>query len=310
METYFDALQKLTLLAIPILVLLTGALPISTLTWPFWLRFTPYMILTFSALWLLGRGIYNIWDVLRYDTIKMFTFAAALQTLVTGRARPFQVTSKVAGDDNRSPFQRLVTPHWVIMGLSFVAIVVGIVHLIHPIWYQPELLPTLVAIGWASFNLALVTSGVLLLRKVSRRATYRFPTSTDSYWQVLGDNAWYPSRSVDFSATGIGLENTGPSLRLGDQVKLIIANKIDVGEMPNAKRQGLIPFSKQAIVLTAVVTSEYNGKHNGKQRIGLLIQKFASYSDMANYFGIVYSPSRLLNGDKSKYQQLVPANNK
>ena len=310
METYFDALQKLTLLAIPILVLLTGALPISTLTWPFWLRFTPYMILTFSALWLLGRGIYNIWDVLRYDTIKMFTFAAALQTLVTGRARPFQVTSKVAGDGNRSPFQRLVTPHWVIMGLSFVAIVVGIVHLIHPIWYQPELLPTLVAIGWASFNLALVTSGVLLLRKVSRRATYRFPTSTDSYWQVLGDNAWYPSRSVDFSATGIGLENTGPSLRLGDQVKLIIANKIDVGEMPNAKRQGLIPFSKQAIVLTAVVTSEYNGKHNGKQRIGLLIQKFASYSDMANYFGIVYSPSRLLNGDKSKYEQLVPANNK
>jgi hypothetical protein len=191
-----------------------------------------------------------------------------------------------------------------------VAIVVGVVHLIHPIWYQPELFPTLVAIGWASFNLALVTSGVLLLRKVSRRATYRFPTSTDSYWQVWGDNAWHPSRSVDFSATGIGLENTGPSLRLGDQVKLIIPNKPDVGEMPNAKKQGLIPFSKQAIVLNAIVTSEYNGKHNGKQRIGLLIQKFASYSDMANYFGIVYSPSRLLNGDKAKYQQLVPANNK
>jgi cellulose synthase (UDP-forming) len=304
METYFDALQKLVLLAIPVLVLLTGALPISTLAWPFWLRFTPYMMLTFSALWLLGRGIYNIWDILRYDTIKMFTFMAAMPTLITGRARPFQVTSKVAGDDNRSPFQRLVMPHWIVIGLSFAAIVVGIVHLIHPVWYQPELFPSLVAIGWASFNLALVTSGVLLLRKVSRRATYRVPTSNDSYWQVTGDNSWYPARSIDFSTTGIGLENTSPHLHPGDQVKLIIANKPDAGEVFNGKSQGLTPFNKEAIVLTAQVVSESNGKCNGKQRVGLMIQKFASYSDMASYFGIVYSPSRLLNGDKSKYQHL------
>jgi len=305
METYFDVLQKLTLLLMPIVVLFTGALPISTLAWPFWLRFTPYMILTFSALWLLGRGIYNIWDVLRYDTIKMFTFMSALPTLVTGRARPFQVTSKVAGDNNRSPFQRLVTPHWVVMGLSFAAIIVGVVNLIHPVWYHPELFPTLVALGWASFNLALVTSGVMLLRKVSRRATYRFTTSNDSYWQVVGDDSWYPACSVDFSATGIGLENTGPHLRVGDQVKLIIPNKLDEVVIP--KGQGLKPNIKPAIVLNAQVVSESNGKYGEKQRVGLLIQKFASYSDMASYFGIVYSPTRLLNGDKCKYEQMVPA---
>jgi cellulose synthase (UDP-forming) len=327
MGTYFDSMQKLVLLAIPIIVLFTGALPINTLTWPFWLRFTPYMILTFSALWLLGRGIYNIWDVLRYDTVKMFTFITALPTLITGRARPFQVTSKVAGDNNRSPFQRLVTPHWIVIGLSFAAIVVGIVNLIHPIWYQPALLPTLFAIGWASFDLALVTSGVMLLRKVSRRVTYRFPTSNDSYWQLAGDSSWYPARSVDFSATGIGLENTGPHLQIGDQVKLIIANKTEE-DMP--KKDGLAEFGKPAIVLTALVASEYNGKHNGngngngnhngngkqngngdgRQRIGLKIQQFASYSDMTSYFGIVYSPSRLLNGDKAKYEHLVEVDKK
>jgi cellulose synthase (UDP-forming) len=330
METYFDAIQKLVLLAIPIIVLFTGALPINTLAWPFWLRFTPYMILTFSALWLLGRGIYNIWDVLRYDTVKMFTFITALPTLITGRARPFQVTSKVAGNGNRSLFQRLVIPHWIVMGLSFAAIAVGVANLIHPIWYQPALFPTLMAIGWASFDLALVTSGVMLLRKVSRRATYRFPASTDSYWQVIGKKSWYPARSVDFSATGIGLENSGPHLRLGDRVKLIIANKLDTGEMSNRKGQGLIPFNKEAIVLTAQVASEYNGKYNGngkhngngngngkhdgngngKQRVGLKIQQFASYSDMATYFGIVYSPCRLLNGHHEEYKQLVPVGNK
>jgi cellulose synthase (UDP-forming) len=310
METYFDALQKITLIAIPIIVLLTGALPITTLTWPFWLRFAPYMILTFTALWLLGRGVYNIWDVLRYDTLKMFTFAAALPTLITGRARPFQVTPKVAGNNNRSPFQQLVIPHWIVMGLSFTAIVVGMVNLIHPVWYKPQLLPTLFALGWASFNLALLTSGVLLLRKVSRRTTYRFPTSNDSYWQVDGDYYWHPGRSVDFSSTGIGLENIGPHLQLGDQIKLIIANRQDAEGKTNGNGYGLAQFHKPTIVLTAQVVSEYNGKTNGKQRVGLLIQKFASYDDMASYFGIVYSPSRLLNGDKAKYLQPIPVKNK
>jgi len=308
METYFDALQKLVLLLIPIAVLLTGVLPINTLTWPFWLRFTPYMILSFAALWLLGRGVYNIWDVLRYDTIKMFTFITAMPTLITGRARPFQVTSKLAGGGNRSPFQRLVIPHWIAIGLSFAAIIVGTVHLFYPFWYRPEPLPTLIALGWASFNLAMVTSGVLLLRKVSRRATYRFPTDNDSYWQLTDGDSWYPARSVDFSAMGIGLENMGPHLHISDQVKLIIANKPDPGAAP--EKQPTAPFDKSAIVLTAKVVSEFNGKYNGKQRVGLLIQRFASYNDMASYFGIVYSPTRLLNGDKAKYEQLIPAKNK
>ena len=308
METYFDSIQKLTLLLIPIAVLMTGALPISTLTWPFWLRFTPYMILTFSALWLLGRGLYNIWDVLRYDSIKMFTFIAALPTLVTGRARPFQVTSKVAGDDNRSPFQKLVTPHWIVMGLSFAAIIVGAVNLVHPLWYQPALFPTLVAMGWASFNLAMLTSCVMLLRKVSRRANYRIPTSNESYWQITGDDCWYPARSIDLSSTGIGLENMGPHLNLGDEVKLIINNKTPLLDV--CTKEQLETMSKPAIILSAKVVSDYNGKNHTNQRISLLIQKFASYSDMASYYGIVYSPHRLLNGDKAKYPQLVPIENK
>jgi cellulose synthase (UDP-forming) len=296
METYFDALQKLTLLAIPILVLLTGALPISTLSWSFWVRFTPYMILTFSALWLLGRGIYNIWDILRYDAIKMFAFTSALRTLITGRTSRFRVTSKVAVDGNRSPFQPLFTPHWVMIGVSLVAIAVGIAHLIHPIWYQAKPFPMLVAIGWAAFNLMLLAASVFRMRSASRRTTYRFPVSADSYWQVIGDNAWYPARSVDFSATGIGLENTGPSLQLGDRVKLIISDGMHKSRKAAVKSQSALARGNHKIRLTAVVTSDNNGHNNGKQRVGLLIQDFASDHDTADYFESVYSPPNLLNG--------------
>jgi cellulose synthase (UDP-forming) len=305
METYFDALQKIALLAIPILVLLTGALPINTLSWSFWVRFTPYMILTFSALWLLGRGIYNIWDILRYDAIKMFTFTSALRTLITGRTRPFQVTSKVAGDGNRSLFQSLFTPHWIMMGLSFAAIVIGVVHLIHPIWYQPESFPMLIAISWASFNLILLAAGVFRMRSVSRRTWYRFPVETDSYWQAIGDHSWYPARSVDFSAKGIGLDNMGPRLRLGDRVKLIISNGIH-SKMPAMEIQDESTNGKHAIVLTATVTSEDNGHSNGKQRVGLAIHGFASDQDGASYFDSVYSPQNLLNGDASKLRPSLP----
>jgi cellulose synthase (UDP-forming) len=309
METYFDALQKLTLLAIPILVILTGVLPISTLSWSFWVRFVPYMILTFSALWLLGRGTYNIWDILRYDTIKMFTFASALQTLITGRARPFQVTSKVAGDGKRSPFQRLVTPHWVMIGLSCAAIVIGVVHLIHPIWYQQKPLTMLVAIGWASFNLALLIAGVLRMSRISRRAAYRFPVSSDSRWQFVGgDSAWYPARSVDFSATGIGLETTGPRLRFGDQLKLIVSNGIRLSEMPIMNNQGMLASGNHEIALTAIVASEGNGHNNGKQRVGLRIQEFASDHDVADYFESVYSPSNLLNAKMPELSSSVSEN--
>ena len=295
-ETYFDALQKLVLLVIPILVLLTGALPINTLSVSFWVRFTPYLILTFIALWLLGRGIYNIWDILRYDAIKMFAFISALQTLITGRTSRFRVTSKVAGDGNRSLFQPLFTPHWVMIGLSFAGIVIGTVHLIHPIWYQPKPFPMLVAIGWASFNLILLAAGIFRMRRVSRRTTYRFPVETDSYWQAIGDNAWYPARSVDFSATGIGLENMGPRLQLGDRIKLIISNGIHTNKMPTTGVQDASANGKHAVVLTATVTSDNNGHSNGKQRVGLSIQDFASTLDGNSYFDSVYSPPNLLNG--------------
>jgi hypothetical protein len=192
------------------------------------------------------------------------------------------------------------------MGVSLVAIAVGVAHLIHPIWYQPNPFPMLVAIGWASFNLILLAASVFRMRSVSRRTTYRFPVSTDSYWQATGDKAWYPACSVDLSATGIGLENTGPKLQLGDRVKLIISDGMHKSRRSAVKSQGALARGNHKIRLTAVVTSENNGHNNEKQRVGLLIKDFASKDDVARYFESVYSPSNLLNGKTSKLQPSLP----
>ncbi len=190
METYFDSVQKLILFAIPLVVLFTGLLPLNTFEGPFWIRFIPYIFLMFLANWLLGRSTYNIWDVLRYDTIKMFTFISALLVLVTGRARPFRVTNKEAGGKTRSPFQAIVTPHWLLIGLTLLGIVAGITHLVDPLWYTQKPIPLVIATAWGIFDLVLLGSVVWRLTGVSRRIRYRFPVQTGLRCQKDGEAGW------------------------------------------------------------------------------------------------------------------------
>lgn len=279
MQTYFDALQKLVLFLVPLIVLITGILPMNTFEWPFWIRFIPYIILMFLGNWLLGRGTYHIWGILHYDTVKMFTFISSLRTLLTGHARPFRVTSKVAGGKTRSLFQRIITPHWVFIALMVCGIAIGITHLIHPVWYEQKPIPLLIATVWGMFDLILLISVVWRLTGVSRRVRHRFPSQTSLLWQLISEAEWHQTRSVDLSATGLGFRNNGQKLHLGDRLKVII------------------PWSgKRDINLTSIVVGECSDDY-GNQRIGLLIQELASESDADRYSQIVYSPSGLLWGE-------------
>ena len=142
------------------------------------------------------------------------------------------------------------------------------------------------------------------MRGISRRTAYRFPVSADAYWQVTGDNAWHPARSMDLSATGIGLENTGPRLQVGDQIKLIVSGEANESGSTVVNSYSSSAGANHNIELAAVVTSEFNGHSNGKQRVGLLIQTFASKDDVRRYFESVYAPRNLLNGHEKSYKPL------
>jgi cellulose synthase (UDP-forming) len=84
--TYIDGLQLLILLAVLIVTLLTGLLPVNTFGWVFAAHLIPYLILIFLANSLLGRGTYNLWYIERYSLLRAFTFTSTLPTLLTGHA--------------------------------------------------------------------------------------------------------------------------------------------------------------------------------------------------------------------------------
>ncbi|MBM3154847.1 MAG: hypothetical protein FJ008_05865 [Chloroflexi bacterium] len=286
------------------IVLFTGALPICTLDWEFWVRFIPYFLVTFVAIWLLGRGFYNTWDIFRYDVIKTFTFISALRTIVTGRAKPFRVTSKVAGTGNRSAFQQPVWPHWIIIGLSLIAIVVGIVHIRSPLWYVQKPMVLVASIGWTLFNITLLISGVLRLRRASRRASYRFRIRIPLYWQLLGDNIWHQAQSIDLSGRGIAFIHSGPKLSINDRLRISIPTKNQSSTTTTPRNQDTREDSED-IKLTAHVVGEYTPQSRAEQRVGLLITDFATEADEVRYSKLVYSPRHLLSGELAKFRLSV-----
>jgi cellulose synthase (UDP-forming) len=279
METYFDAIQKLVLFLIPLIILFTGLLPINTYQIPFWTRFIPYIFLLFFANWLLGRGSYNIWDILRFDTTKMFTFISAIRTLVTGHTRPFRVTNKVAGSKTRSPFQQVVTPHWIFIGITVIGIAIGIANIITPFLYVQRPAPIIIAIAWGMFDLYLLISVIFKLSDVSLRQRYRFPARIGIKWKADNMTEWEKAQTLDLSAFGLSFQNYSQTLQLDDNIKVAI------------------PFAgMEETFFSSKVIREYSDEC-GNQRIGLAIRDFPSEEDADKYSKIVYSASGLLIGE-------------
>ncbi len=289
--TYFDGLQLLALLAIPVITLLFGILPVSTFGWGFVARLAPYLALTFLANTLLGRGTYNLWYIERYSLLRAFTFAATLPTLLTGRARPFRVTRK--GDDiNPAPPWRQVLPHLITIGLCFIAAVVGVLHIIHPFWYQPQPTVLAVVIGWTVLNAVLLSVGVDRLLSVSRRSRYRFPIITEISWHLSGEKDWRIGHSVNLSASGMSFEHSGPRLRMGDKLEVSIGFAVTgAGDTPPAE-------GESRILLTGRVVGTYQPRSGDAQRVGLTIISFDSSAGANNYSYLLHNPANLLRGEQ------------
>lgn len=286
---YFEGPQRLILFVIPVVVLLGGLLPIRAFGWEFAMRLIPYLILIFSANMLLGRDTYNIWHSERYSTLKAFGFTSAVATLFTGRARPFQVTAKDAGTTGAVPW-RQVLPHLVTIGLCLIAIAAGVAHLFHPFWYQLDAVTLGIAIGWALITLALLVAGVMQLRHVSRRARYRFPIRRSIRWRSSSDTVWHPGYSIDLSAAGIGLENRGPKPCAGDSIELLIST-IDYSDGPLTSGDWTSSAENDLdIRLAATVIGDYPYLSDGRQRVGLFIQGFASEADANLYAYFLHHP--------------------
>ncbi|MEN3343467.1 MAG: hypothetical protein V7635_43 [Arthrobacter sp.] len=158
MWTYLSGFAAVVYFAAPLVYLLLGILPVSSLSADFFIRFIPFMIVNQLLFAVAGRGI-PTWRGQQYSLalfpiwIKACTTAAS--NVWFGRPLGFAVTPK----DRQAggPSWSLIRPQFVVSVLLVIAAVVGIARLVTGL---AEPIGTLVNVVWVAFDL--VVMGVLI----------------------------------------------------------------------------------------------------------------------------------------------------
>ena len=177
--TYFDAYQKLVYLLTPVVLLLTGIMPLKLLGGlEFLWHWLPYFALTMLTNVAVGRGFFEYFSVEKYNTLKMITFIKASFSLIWSR-NIFRVTPKKAAATVKKKDRAELRVHFVILLSIIVAVVYAAVN---AIWQSAVIYPSaaamFVAVFWAVFNGVVI---VMALREVMKRMyarqDYRFVVS-------------------------------------------------------------------------------------------------------------------------------------
>ena len=165
---WFDAWRSLGYLIVPVVVLLTGAVPIQADPWLFTAAFGASFVLQRIAILLLSRGRAPQLLTSVFELVRMPANLRATLTLLRRRERAFQVSRKgrVGDDRRRVPVPAVL---WallvagVVAGAAFALTLAGLT----PIEYE---------VPWAAYGAAgwLVVNTLLLAAAVSRIRAERF----------------------------------------------------------------------------------------------------------------------------------------
>ena len=161
MWTYLSGFAAVIYFAAPIIYLLLGILPVSSLSWDFFIRFIPFMVVNQLLFAVAGRGI-PTWRGQQYSLALFPTWIKACSTAARnvwfGRPLGFAVTPKAR--QSGGPSWSLIRPQIVVSILLAAAAVVGIVRLATGL---AEPLGTLVNVVWVVFDLVVMS---ILVRAV------------------------------------------------------------------------------------------------------------------------------------------------
>jgi cellulose synthase (UDP-forming) len=161
MWTYLSGFAAVIYFAAPIIYLLLGILPVSSLSWDFFIRFIPFMVVNQLLFAVAGRGI-PTWRGQQYSLALFPTWIKACTTAARnvwfGRPLGFAVTPKAR--QSGGPSWSLIRPQIVVSILLAVAAVVGIIRLAAGL---AEPLGTLVNVVWVVFDLVVMS---ILVRAV------------------------------------------------------------------------------------------------------------------------------------------------
>ena len=122
-STYFDGWQKAVFYISPVIVLVTGVMPVATVSWIFLVHFIPFYVLTFWAFEEVGRGYGRTIMIEQYNMARFAAFVWSTFGLVK-RKTEFRVTPKLGGRPEES--RPWIIPQTAILLLNLVAIPVGI----------------------------------------------------------------------------------------------------------------------------------------------------------------------------------------
>jgi cellulose synthase (UDP-forming) len=225
MTTYFQALQLAILIAMPTLVLLTGQSPIANLGGSFFIRFTPYVLVTVLASKLMGASRQRLlWDQY-FSFLRLFTFLRALPVLLTGgRTLRFRVTPKAPSESAK---HASLYPH---IGVAILNVIV-IVALIAQPTGQRLGTGTIVTVSVCAglVAAAYLLAVVRLWRRVYRRHHYRVPFVLPARLTVDG-GAESSASTEDVSFGGLSLalpEALAPGTKA--QIRLLVgADVVDI----------------------------------------------------------------------------------
>ncbi|HYH76296.1 MAG TPA: glycosyltransferase [Arthrobacter sp.] len=161
MWTYLSGYAAIIYFAAPIIYLLLGILPVTSLSWDFFARFIPFMVANQLLFAVAGRGI-PTWRGQQYSLALFPTWIKACSTAARnvwfGRPLGFAVTPKAR--QSGGPSWSLIRPQIVVCALLATAAVVGMIRLATGL---AEPLGTLVNVGWVIFDLVVMS---ILVRAV------------------------------------------------------------------------------------------------------------------------------------------------
>ena len=171
MSIYFDGWQKAIFYITPVVVLLTGMMPLLTETNDFLIHFVPFFLMSVWCFEELGRGYGEMMFVEQYNMARAFAFCYATLALFMGNLK-FRVTNKkMTGSGANFWF---LLPQYAIFASNIIAIPVGFY--LYKTTGHLSYFSLLANMVWAALNLIL--AGCLLVfslkRALYKRSNYRF----------------------------------------------------------------------------------------------------------------------------------------
>ncbi|MCM0615978.1 glycosyltransferase [Arthrobacter sp. TS-15] len=155
MWSYLSGFAAVVYFAAPIIYLTLGILPVSSLSYDFFIRFIPFMVVNQLLFLVAGHGI-PTWRGQQYSLALFPTWIKACTTAARnvwfGRPLGFAVTPKAR--QSGGPSWSLIRPQIIVAVLLAIALVVGLIRLLAG---MSEPLGTLVNVAWVAFDLVVLS---------------------------------------------------------------------------------------------------------------------------------------------------------